>query len=455
VRVASYFGGDDYGLPPNTLAKLVDVSGPPFEAIFHRWAHHVTPEGEAALVDRGGPEGEGEWRYYRASKPNGGAATYWPAEPINWTMPYPGLRKQRGSVEQVELPDYDPDATFRRTVNRKLFTFHVTFLAPALSRPLSVGWPKSFQEQREAVNVLARQLSHRATRHGDEVTTLNFLDRLAFVRGTEELTSGLEHSMDAEWDRGDEWEDRQGASYDARTEFGYVTGAASVKECTPGTRDTANAGMRPADFKRRVNDHIRSHCPGATRAKLLSEREVVAVRLYTGPGFAPINGWLRAVGELTPEQRRAAALDSRASYGATVGLLISAIDKLSKLNSGAATLYRGVRGVLPSSFWIPDAQGFVCATDLAFMSTSLSEETPIRYMARGGQPNVMWELECSAEDDVGYHGGAELAMLSQFAQESEVLFPPLTYMQVRRIDEVEVGQVRCVVIEVVPVIGAA
>ena len=36
-----------------------------------------------------------------------------------------------------------------------------------------------------------------------------------------------------------------------------------------------------------------------------------------------------------------------------------------------------------------------------------------------------------------------------------MLFPPLTYMQVRRIDEVEVGQVRCVVIEVVPVIGAA
>jgi len=83
------------------------------------------------------------------------------------------------------------------------------------------------------------------------------------------------------------------------------------------------------------------------------------------------------------------------------------------------------------------------------MSTTTSLDVAVRYSAsrtplllRLRTPNFMQR-------------GASIAFLSAFPVEEEVLFPPLTYMQVRRIDEVEVGQVRCVVIEVVPVIGAA
>jgi hypothetical protein len=90
----------------------------------------------------------------------------------------------------------------------------------------------------------------------------------------------------------------------------------------------------------------------------------------------------------------------------------------------------GQRGILQGSFWLPDQQGMVCATDAAFMSTSLGEATPIHYMARGTadtpKPNVLWEIEASAPDDTGYHAGAEVKLLSQFAGEDEGVPPRLT-----------------------------
>lgn len=185
--------------------------------------------------------------------------------------------------------------------------------------------------------------------------------------------------------------------------------------------------------------------------------QVLAVRLYTGPGFQPINGWLREVamlpkeppswftprwGAYTPTRakmsaeaaRRDAALDASSSFGATVGHLIAAIRKLTVANTAEENnrrLYRGLKGVLPGSFWLPDQLGVVCATDAAFMSTSLGAETPIHYMQGGGRPNLLFEIEARAEDDTGYHCGADVAILSQFASEREVLFPPLSLLRVR------------------------
>ena len=86
--------------------------------------------------------------------------------------------------------------------------------------------------------------------------------------------------------------------------------------------------------------------------------------------------------------------------------------------------------MLPASFYLPDAAGVVCATDAAFMSTSLGVETPVHYMAAAPKPNLLWEIAAAAEDDMGYHVGAEVAMLSQYSNEREVLFPPLTMLRV-------------------------
>ena len=44
----------------------------------------------------------------------------------------------------------------------------------------------------------------------------------------------------------------------------------------------------------------------------------------------------------------------------------------------------------------------------------------------GEGSNVLWELQPRAQSDVAFHRGADIKMLSQFAAEDEVLFPPCT-----------------------------
>jgi hypothetical protein len=168
------------------------------------------------------------------------------------------------------------------------------------------------------------------------------------------------------------------------------------------------------------------------------------VRLYTGPAFIPINWWLRQVAllpERPPEShpiitgawtaerglrdaktaRREAALDAASSFGATVGHLIAALRKLASANTpdeNTRKLYRCMRGALPGSFWLPDAQGIVGMVDAAFMSTALEPVTS--YMDVKGRPSVLIELRAGEEDDTGFHCGAEVAFLSQFEGEQEV-----------------------------------
>eukprot|EP00966_Prymnesium_polylepis_P290360 6707188-Prymnesium_polylepis.1 len=154
------------------------------------------------------------------------------------------------------------------------------------------------------------------------------------------------------------------------------------------------------------------------------------------------------------------------TFTAVVGHLSNAVRKLAAVEMPATTpLWRGVRGELPSAFWLPDAQGLIVATDTAFMSTSRVREIPIQYMSEN-EPNVLWELQPMAHTAEGFHQGADSAhrrfkrhgsprariahvdlgrcthgrvcicgaavatvsMLSQYACEQECLFPPYTML---------------------------
>ena len=215
----------------------------------------------------------------------------------------------------------------------------------------------------------------------------------------------------------------------------------------------------------------------------LSEDEVIAVRLYTGPGYQLINTYLREasaptrkrgsegarpltprdlvpyswcdtwqwfqrpcppicpgaqVGKLSLPMRRALARTPSLTYAATVRAVCSAIRKLARVNvpglgdccaeEQRRLCWRGVRGTLPASFWQADVAGMVVATELGLMSTSTGRETPFQYMQ--GVDNVLWELLTAPEDERGYHSGADVSLLSQFAHEKEELFPPLTMLRV-------------------------
>ena len=94
-------------------------------------------------------------------------------------------------------------------------------------------------------------------------------------------------------------------------------------------------------------------------------------------------------------------------------------------------VYRGVRGELPEAFWLRDAFGMVTATDFGFMSTSFDRAVSEGFLGSGGGVCVLWEIECGAETDDGFHSAADVSLLSQYPGEKEMLFPPLTMLQVR------------------------
>mmetsp|Transcript_32106 Transcript_32106/g.64045 ORF Transcript_32106/g.64045 Transcript_32106/m.64045 type:complete len:226 (-) Transcript_32106:87-764(-) len=164
----------------------------------------------------------------------------------------------------------------------------------------------------------------------------------------------------------------------------------------------------------------------------LTMEEVLAVRLYSGPAYQVINGFLRQVSSLHGSIREHISQHVDVTFTATVRHLCCAIRKLgaiTPLDEVQSTLYRGVRGQLDPSFWTrTDSMGMLCAVDMAFMSTSKNQETPIDYMAPGD--NVLWRLHASASSDSGFHRGADIALFSQFTGEDEILFPPMTMLKV-------------------------
>ena len=93
-------------------------------------------------------------------------------------------------------------------------------------------------------------------------------------------------------------------------------------------------------------------------------------------------------------------------------------------------MYRGIRGELPSSFWLRDAFGAVTATDFGFMSTSLDRAVSESFLGQNGSA-VLWKIECSEESDDGFHSAADVSLLSQFPEQQEMLFPPMTMLQVQ------------------------
>ena len=435
-----------YVLPPNTLLTLEGVSEPPFEASFLRWHTYRHESGNVIVLDRRDTVLDPQTGHQAPTKyliaQIGGRDQY-----KNIT---PGHPRAREFFDDV---GYTQSETFTRTVHgRRLLTLTAAFVLPPVS---SI----SKRSDSFAAEADTREREQATSKYGDNVVTLAFLDRLAYKRGTEELTNELGHTLQTEWERSNTaWRDWAGAEYTGAIELHYVRGPAFSVHGTPGTRDTNNVGVVLDEFLQRGNEQIqvRAAAVGLAHPQLLTRDEVIAVRLYTGPSYQPINGWLREVamlGQSPPSwfaprwgawsaqraamdpsaARRDAALDATSSFGATVGALTSAIRKLAAVNTveeNRRTLFRGLQGTLQGSFWLPDELGIVCATDAAFMSTSLGEATPIHYMAAEPMPNVLWELRAREGDDLGLHCGADVAMFSQFEAEREVLFPPLTMLRV-------------------------
>uniref|UniRef100_A0A6V2X9S2 Mono(ADP-ribosyl)transferase n=1 Tax=Emiliania huxleyi TaxID=2903 RepID=A0A6V2X9S2_EMIHU len=275
------------------------------------------------------------------------------------------------------------------------------------------------------------------------VRMLSFADRSAYIRGVHELTRTLVLTMEQEWQRGDTWTARNGQQHSGCDEWAYVVGTAGAMssekrtETFAGKRDEGeNHGLSVEQFMKRTRDDMRARAAKLKihleEADYLSRDEVLSLRLYTGPGYQPINEWLRNIGRLDGPLRVRLARSPGLTYSATLLHISSAIRKLARVSmpeERSRTLWRGIVGELPHTFWRADRAGLLCVTDLGLMSTSTGKDTPIKYMDGMGA-NVLWEIHADEEDDAGFHCGVDVSLLSQFAGEKEVLFPPLTMLQV-------------------------
>eukprot|EP00966_Prymnesium_polylepis_P098392 2278515-Prymnesium_polylepis.1 len=224
--------------------------------------------------------------------------------------------------------------------------------------------------------------------------TLSYGNRASYTDGIDELISKPLLTLEQEFGREYTWQDWKGVSYSLKDEWKYVNGPAVTKmDCTPGTRDKDNNGLKPEAFRKKGNDWISEQrkkgigeqFPEAL-AKLTLD-EVLAIRLYSGPAYQPINNFMRQVAGVSGEFRKSLAMNPGLTFTATVSHICSAIRKLAAHTSpdeAKVRLYRGVRGVLEAGFWHSrDSMGMLVAVDMAFMSTSKNKHTPIDYMKPG------------------------------------------------------------------------
>jgi len=121
------------------------------------------------------------------------------------------------------------------------------------------------------------------------------------------------------------------------------------------------------------------------------------------------------------------------AYANTIHAANSAIIKLSK-KTGACTVYRGlVGGQMPKGFHEKDesaVDNVRGGVDVAFMSMSTKREKAVQFAMRASRQGsqharVLFEVQMGMVDR-----GADVSFLSQFPEESEILFAPLTGLEV-------------------------
>ena len=159
--------------------------------------------------------------------------------------------------------------------------------------------------------------------------------------------------------------------------------------------------------------------------------EFIAARLYTGPMYLKYNSVLRGL-LFAFAQKSLEELCRGNKYATTLHVINSAIIKLSRLTQ-AAKVYRGVSGgVLPEACRTANAFGVKGGVEGGFMSTT-TDKTTASFYARGGADKskhgsaaILFEAQMGMVDR-----GADVGWLSEFPHESEILFAPLTGMEVR------------------------
>ena len=194
--------------------------------------------------------------------------------------------------------------------------------------------------------------------------------------------------------------------------------AAAVRERgSDAEHERMRSPMGLDELRRRLGE-VNARLVKLNEPALLLE-EGIGGRLYTGPMFVKYNDLLRGFGG-----HLAGCKGNR--YVTTTHVINSTIVKASKLTK-AAKVYRGiVGGVLPDAFWTPNEHGVRGGVESAFLSTTLNRDVALQYSRQPGRPGLVFEIQQGMIDR-----GADLAWLSQYPHEAEILFAPLSGLEVQ------------------------
>eukprot|EP00962_Isochrysis_galbana_P010777 scaffold2996_cov132-Isochrysis_galbana.AAC.1 len=166
----------------------------------------------------------------------------------------------------------------------------------------------------------------------------------------------------------------------------------------------------------------------------MTEEELIGGRLYTGPVFVKYNSVLRGCRVNDPPNLDehlkkllcggAKSTEKPNLYTTTLHVINSCIIKLSKLTK-ATPVYRGLAGKsLPDSFWKANDFGVRGGIEAAFMSTTTDRDVAMGYAK--GKTGLLFEMRMGMVDR-----GADITWLSQYPYEKEVLFGPLSGLEVQ------------------------
>jgi len=166
-------------------------------------------------------------------------------------------------------------------------------------------------------------------------------------------------------------------------------------------------------IKEDINPKLRDEEKGMqlmllTTAELTVE-EVIALRLYSGPCYTLYNKTCRD--------------GVRNVFSTTLNVINSGQIKISRTTT-ACKVYRGVKGKLPKQFFETNVFGVRGGIEKGFMSTSEDRDVAVSYMGASGT-RVLFEIQMGMIDK-----GADISFLSQYPAEKEILFAPLTGLEV-------------------------
>ena len=228
-------------------------------------------------------------------------------------------------------------------------------------------------------------------------------------------------------------------------------------ESPDALRDVEGRQRQPLEIFEAAAISLNGQLAVARQPRVISE-ELIAARLYTGPMFSKYNAVLRGlrsendymrnmmvslccpaaiVGHFLGGTPRTALHLPPAGhlsfedaqqwlnlYTTTLHGINSAVIKLGKLTR-ATKVYRGIAGKkLPPEFWVPNAYGVRGGVEQAFMSTTTEKAVAMGY-ASGSTIGIVLEVQQGM-----VNRGADISFLSQYPSEREILFGPLTGIEV-------------------------